>query len=166
MHNTKLVVLGGILACISALFQILPTFLSEAFIILTIFSALPVYLLCRISPKIGITATIASFVVVSLFSIHESLFFLFTNGPIGASLGCFNHSSDNKKLIISATSIVLCITLCIMNFIIGIPIFGTTLPGTLIVQIIIILAFSLIYSFIYLHFCDFTFRKLKKYVIN
>lgn len=58
MQNTKTIVLGGLLACLAALFQVLPLFLSEAFVILTIFSSIPIYIICKINPRIGILATI------------------------------------------------------------------------------------------------------------
>lgn len=165
MHETKTVVLGGLLACMAVLFQILPLFLSEAFAVLTMFSAIPVYIICRINPRIGISSTMVSFFLISLFTTHEALFFICTNGPIGASLGCCSHITSNKKFIIPISSFILSCTLSIMNFIIGIPIFGAPLPGTLVIQILVILVFSFIYSCIYLHLSNFIFKELAK-VIN
>lgn len=163
MQETRKIVLGGLLACAAAFFQTLPVFLSEAFVILTLFSALPIYIICRISPKIGIASTIASFLLISLFSAHEALFFICTNAPVGISLGCSGHFAINKKSVVFISSITLACTLCVMNFIIGIPIFGTQLPGALLIQLLIIAAFSLVYTLIYLYFCNFIFNKLNRF---
>lgn len=67
MNKTKILVTGGLLACLAALFQIVPAALSEAFVILTLFSALPIYLICRMNIRIGLAACIASFILISLF---------------------------------------------------------------------------------------------------
>ncbi|HYE11030.1 MAG TPA: hypothetical protein VEF53_12700 [Patescibacteria group bacterium] len=164
MNKTKLLVLGSLMACISALFQILPVFLSEAFIILTIFSAIPIYIITRLDPKIGLAAAIISFLLIGTFSIHEALFFLFANGPIGFTLGWCCSFTSRKLLIISISSMILSCTLSFLNFIIAVPIFGTPLSGTLITQILIIFTFSIIYTFIYLYFCQLVFRKLNKFI--
>lgn len=166
MHETKKIVLGGLLACAAAVFQTLPVFLSEAFVILTLFSALPIYIICRINPKIGTTSAIASFLLISLFTTHEALFFIFTNATIGVSLGICSHFSCNKKFIVFISSIALSCTLCIMNFIIGIPIFGAPLPGVFLIQLLIIAVFCLVYNLIYLYFCNFIFKKLSKFTKN
>lgn len=163
MSNTKTIVLGSFLACLAALFQILPIFLSEVFVLLTMFSTIPIYIICRINPKIGVVATIASFLLVSLFSTHEALFFICTNGPVGASIGCCHHFINSKKLTIFISSIIVSCTLSIMNFIIGIPIFGAPLPGKFTVQILIIFIFSFIYNFIYYYFSALIFNKINKY---
>ncbi len=165
MQNTKTIVLAGFLACLAALFQLLPLFLSEAFVILTIFSSIPIYIICRINPRLGITAAITSFILISLLSPHEALFFICTNGPVGASLGCFSHYVRNKQIIIFVSSIILSCTLCIMNFIIGIPILGTPLSGTFIIQVFIIIIFSYIYTYVYWYFSQFIFKRLKGFII-
>lgn len=160
MYKTKLMVLGGLMSCIAALFQILPVFLSEAFIILTIFSSMPIYVICRIHPKIGITAAMVSFILISFLSTHEALLFIFTNAPIGISLGSLSHFNSKQLIVVSLTSIILSCSLCILNFIIGIPIFGAQIPGILLIQILIISIFSLIYSFIYFYFSQIIYSKL------
>ena len=153
------------MACIAALIQITPLFLSEAFVILTMFSAIPIYIICKINPKIGVVSTIVSFLIINLLSTHEALFFICSNGPIGTALGYCSYFTSNKKIIIFVSSVILSITISIMNFIIGIPVFGTPLPGTIITQILILLIFSLVYSLIYLYLCEFIFRKIKKFVL-
>lgn len=162
MNNTKLLTYGGMMACMAALFQSLPIFLSEAFVILTLFSALPVYIACRISPKAGLVSLMAAFLLINLISTHEALFFICTNGPVGASLGCLDYYFKNKILIFSLASSILCLTLCVMNFVIGIPVFGTALPGPLFLQIILLLSFSFIYSLAYRSLCRFIYKYVNK----
>ncbi len=165
MQSTKTIVLAGLLACLASLFQLLPLFLSEAFVILTIFSSIPIYIICRISPKIGIYAVITSFILISLLSPHEGLFFICTNGPVGASLGCFSHYVSNKQIIIFVSSIILSCTLCIMNFIIGIPIFGTPLSGALIIQVFLIIVISYMYTYVYWYFSQLIYKRIKNFIL-
>lgn len=54
------------------------------------------------------------------------------------SLGICNCYIDKKSIIWSISSISLTIALSIMNFGIGIPIFGTQFPGGIIIQLLII----------------------------
>lgn len=163
MYKTKILVLGAMMACISAAFQTLPVFLSEAFIILTAFSAIPVYIISRMNPKIGISTAITSFIIIGFFSLHESMLFIFTNGTIGVSLGCFTYYTSKRTIIIPASAVILSATLSIANFAIGIPIFGAPIPATQLIQILIIIAFALCYCIMYSFLCEFIFKKLKRF---
>lgn len=163
MYKTKILVLGALMACISAIFQILPVFLSEAFALLTIFSAIPIYIISRMNPKIGISTAIISFIIISFFSIHEAILFVFTNGTAGAALGCFAYFTNKKAITLPSSAVILSCTLCFVNFAIGIPVFGAPIPGNHLIQVLIIFAFSLVYCFIYSFLCEFIFKKLRRF---
>lgn len=164
MYKTRLLVLGALMACISALFQLAPAFLSEAFIMLTIFSAIPIYLVSRMNPKIGIITGIITFILIGFFSMHEALFFIFTNGTVGVSLGCFTHFTSKKAVFLPLSALVSTAALSMLNYVIGIPIFGVPIPGTFIVQILILLAFALVYCLIFTLFCEYVYRKLGRFI--
>lgn len=162
MCKTRALALGGFMTCIAALLQCLPVFLTEALVILTMLSALPIYIITRVDPKTGIGALAASFILISLFSTHEALFFVFTNGPIGVVLGTLICLKKRKLFVILVSSLVMSFTLSIMNFVIGIPIFGSPIPGNLIIQIVILIVFSIVYSTLYLYLCEIVFNKINR----
>ncbi|AGK96990.1 hypothetical protein [Clostridium pasteurianum] len=165
MINTKTVVIGALFAAIAALFQLIPTFFSEIFVFFTIFSAVPIYIVSRINPKAGVLSYFVASMIVMLFSTHEGLFFLFTNGIIGISLGICSYYMKTKAIIWFLSSLALTSTLSIMNYGIGIPVFGSKIPGIIIIQISIIFLFSTIYNIIYYYFSSFIFNILKRFKI-
>lgn len=159
--KTKTMVIASLLAAMAALFQLMPVLFSEAFLFLTIFSAIPIYIISRINPKVGILSYFVAGIIVMGLSIHEGLFFLCTNGIVGLSLGICNSYTDKKFIIWILGSISLTIALGIMNYGIGIPIFGINIPGLIIIQIGIIFLVSLFYIIGYYYFSSFIYRILK-----
>jgi len=160
--KTKTLVIGSLLAVIAAFFQVMPVLFSEVFIFITIFSALPIYIVSRINPKAGVLSYLVASMLVMLISTHEGLFFLCTNGVIGVSLGIGRYYTNIKTISYIASSLALTTTLSIMNYGIGIPIFGPLIPGGLLIQIVLIFLVSSVYSIIYYHFSEFIFKIIKK----
>ncbi|WP_346887501.1 hypothetical protein [Clostridium sp. UBA1056] len=160
--NTKPIVIGALFAVIAALFQLIPTLLSETFIFLTIFSAVPIYIVSRVNPKAGILSYFVASMIIMILSVHEGLFFLCTNGIVGISLGICSCYKKSKTITWVLSSLMLTITLSIMNYGIGIPVFGSKIPGSLAIQIAIIFAVSTIYNIFYYYFSSFIFKLLEK----
>jgi len=160
--KTKTLVIGALLAVIAAFFQVMPVFFSEVFIFLTIFSAVPIYIVSRINPKAGVLSYFVAGMLVMLLSTHEGLFFLCTNGVIGVSLGVCRYYTKRKTIIYTISSIALTITLSIMNYGIGIPILGNKIPGGMITQLVILFLVSSVCNIIYYFFSEFIFNILKK----
>lgn len=163
MFNTKIVVIGALFAAIAALFQLTPTLFSEAFVFFTIFSAVPIYIVSRINPKVGVLSYFVASMLVMLLSIHEGLFFLCTNGIVGISLGICSYYKKMKVITWFLSSLVLTVTLSIMNYGIGIPVFGIKIPGAMVIQIATIFLFSTIYNIFYYYFSSFIFNLVKKF---
>jgi len=166
MNRTKNIVIGAFMATLAAIFQTLPVLFSEAVVILTILSAVPIYTASRIKPALGVLSYFVASVLVLFVSAHEALFFLCTNGIIGVMLVSCRYYKQKKPIILLISSLAMTISLSFMNYIIGIPVFGVALPGVIIVQIILILLFSFTYNFIYLLFADFLFKRIKKLLLN
>jgi len=160
--KTKNLVIGALLAVITAFFQVMPVLFSEVFLFLTIFSAAPIYIVSRINPKAGALSYLVAGMLVMFISTHEGLFFLCTNGIIGVSLGACSYYTNRKTIIFIISSIALTITLSIMNYGIGIPIFGSKMTGGMIIQLGILFLLSLVCNIIYYWFSDFIFKILKK----
>jgi hypothetical protein len=153
---------GGLLVCLAAVLQLLPASFGEVFVIITIFSSIPIYILSRLNPRAGLIGYIIAAILIFLFNAHEGLFFLFTNGVVGVSLGTFNYRLKSKVLISLFSGFVLTVSLFLVNFIIGIPVLGVSLPGNLMVQVCILMFFSIIYCFIYLFLASYVYEYLKK----
>ena len=160
--KTKTLVIGALLAVIAAFFQVVPVLFSEVVIFITIFSAVPIYIVSRINPKAGILSYLVAGMLIVIISTHEGLFFLCTNGVIGVSLGICRYYTNRKTIIYIISSLALTITLSIMNYGIGIPILGTKIPGGMIIQLVILFFISLICNIIYYYFSDYIFRILRK----
>ena len=162
MLNTKTLIIGSLLAVIAALFQSVPVLFSEIFVLVTVFSAIPIYIVSRINPKAGILSYFVASIIVMLISTHEGLFFLCTNGIIGVSLGICNYYTKRKINIWFISSIILTAALSVMNYGIGIPVFATKIPGGLLIQLSILFLFSAIYNIIYYYFSSFIFNFLNR----
>lgn len=143
------------MAALAAILQAAPVFLTEAAVLLTIFSALPIYISARLNPVTGVLSYLAAFFVIMLLSSHEALFFLCTNGVVGLGLGCLRYVKQKRTVTILLNSIALTVSLSIMNYGIGIPVFGTAIPGGWQLQLLLLYLFSAVYSLIYLLFAEF-----------
>lgn len=153
---------GGLLVCFSVVLQLLPSILGEIFIIATILSALPIFILARINPKVGFIGFIVSTLLILIFNVHEGIFFLATNGLIGYSLGACSYYIKNKWLISLLSGVILLLGLSIINYIIGIPVFGIDIPGNFTIEIFSMFLFSYFYCYIYLLFAKNLFNQLNK----
>lgn len=162
--NIKYITLGAILATIAAMFQLIPNFFSEMFVLFTVFSALPIYIMSRINPKVGILSYLVADFIIILFSVHEGLLFLFTNGMIGLSLGICCYFIKRKSIICIISSAILTIALCILNYGIGIPVFGGVIPGKIVIQLTILLGFSILYNIIYFFIASFIYNRLQGFM--
>lgn len=125
-------------------------------------SALPIYILARMNPRAGVIGFIAADILIFCFNSHEGLFFLFTNGIVGLSLGILSFYTQSRLLISLGSGLSLAFSLSIMNFIIGISVFIIQTPGTFLIQISIVLLFSICYCSIYSSLANFTFHYLNK----
>lgn len=161
MINTRTIMIGALFAAIAALFQLVPVLFSELFLFFTVFSVVPIYIVSRISPKAGIASYLAASTIIIFLSIHEGLFFLCINGIVGMSLGICGHYTRKKIIIWTLSSIVLTITLSIINYGVAIPILGMQIPGKITVQILIIFLISIAYNVLQDYFSDFIYKILK-----
>ncbi|WP_315115105.1 hypothetical protein [uncultured Clostridium sp.] len=163
MVTTKRIIIGAFLICLSVIFQLTPVLFSEIFVFLTVLSGFPMYVISKISPKVGVMAYAISALVILCLSVHESIFFLCTNGIVGLSLGATSYYTNKKLPIVVIASITLTFTLSIINFIIGVPVFGVKIPFSIFIQLGIFFAFAIIYNSIYLRISKFLFKIINKH---
>ena len=162
--KTKMIVIGSLFATIAALFQLTPIFFSELFIFITIFSAIPIYVVSRINYKAGILSYFVASMIVMTLSVHEGLFFLCTNGIVGLSLGICSNYTKRKIIIWFVSALMLTASLSIMNYGIGIPVFGAKIPGAMAVQIGIIFLVSMVYNIFYYYITSFVFKNIQEHM--
>ena len=167
MTSTKQLALAGIFTGLAVLFQVIPCFFSELFIPVTIISTLPIYLISRIKPQIGMASYMAAALLISLISIHEGVFFLCTNGLLGFTLGMSLSKTKKKYVAICIASSALTLSLVFITFILGISVFGfKTLTGIL-PQMFVLLLFSSIYTALLAYLMENLFAFIvKKCFIN
>lgn len=163
--NTRMIVLGGMLTGASVLFQVFPVVFTEFFVIVTMLASLPVYIASRIRPSLGITVFVASGILIWFISPHEGIFFLFANGPTGLLLGVGNYYIKQTHLIPVITALITTITLSLVNYLIGIPVFGLEFKISGWLFIICLYVFLLIYNYLYLFFLKYIFNHLTKVTI-
>ena len=158
--GTRYIVIGGLLAIFTWLFQLLPVVFSEMFIFITVLSSIPVYIGSRIQPKIGAMIYVVAGFLISILSPHEGLFFFFTNGVVGLSLGIARYYTENKFYIGLISGSFLTISLGIMTYLLDILVFGTDIPGNISVQLIILFGFSFLYCSVFNIVSDFIYKRV------
>lgn len=163
MNNTRTLVLGVLLAGLAVIFQLMPVFLSEAVIFLTVLSTVPIYVIARTAPRIGITAYVITGIVISIINIHEGLIYVFTNGIIGLALGIGMYNTRNRVVVCALTALLLAVTLNFLHSFIGIPVLGIDLPEAFLVRMIILLVFSAVYAGIALCLLEQLMKKVNRY---
>ena len=161
MNRTKIIATGVLMAAVATIIQGIPAFLSESFALLTLASAIPVYTAARSNPLSGAISYAATVLLLLFVDPGESLNFLLTNGVVGISQGFTSNFKLKKIPALAASSAALTVTSSIMNFGIGIPVLGVTLPGSAIIQILTTLLISAGYNFGYQIVADFVYQKLQ-----
>lgn len=161
MNRTKIIATGVLMAAVATIIQGIPAFLSESFALLTLASAIPVYTAARSNPLSGAISYVATVLLLLFVDPGESLNFLLTNGVVGISQGLTSNFKLKKIPALAASSAALTVTSSIMNFGIGVPVLGVTLPGNAVIQLLATLVISAGYNFGYQMAADFIYQKLQ-----
>ena len=107
----KNIALSIVLMLISILIHFIHIIVDSLPIYITLFSIIPIYIISRNNPSIGILAYICSFIIIFLFDYYEGLIFILLNGLLGIFLGMLSHYINKKLLISIITSVVLFISI-------------------------------------------------------
>lgn len=162
MMNTKDLAIGAMFAALAAAFQVVPAFFSEAFVFITMLSALPMYVISRKKPSIGLMSFFAATIVILLFSPHEGMFFVFTNGSIGLILGTSTYYFKAKFPVVFACTFVEVILLTILNFGIGVPILGDGVTVAGVSECLLLFVGLFLYIIIYNEFACLVYLRMTK----
>jgi len=150
------------MAAFAVMFQIIPVLFTEVFAFVTSLSALPVYFMSRVHPRTGVMVFFVSAALVMTISIHEGLFFLVVNGPVGLSLGIFHRFTKTKTTAALAASGILTVSLSIVNYALNVPVFSPGLRTSTGLGILILFLFSVVYCSLYINVADLFFRKVNR----
>ncbi len=107
----KNIVLSIVLMLISILIHFTHIVVDNFPLYITLFSIIPIYIISRNDPSIGILAYIGAFMIIFLLDYYEGLIFILLNGLLGIFLGMLSHYINKKLLISIITSIILFISI-------------------------------------------------------
>lgn len=147
--NARLLAVGGVLAALAALFQLIPAFLSEAFLFISILSSMPVLVAAKFKPQVGLMVyTVAGMLILSI-STHEAIFFVLVNGIIGLVLGSGWYFTISGLFTIPITAAAVTVTISCINFFAGIPVLWVNSGYDFITQFSLFFVILLFYCSLY-----------------
>jgi len=109
-----------ILTAVIIVIEVLAAATGEFLVVLTMASTLPIYIICRRSITLGIISYICVGVILLQINPHQLIFFIFTNGLLGISLGFCDKKIMHAVMSILISGIMLFIGIIITVNLIGI----------------------------------------------
>lgn len=85
--KTRILTASALMTAITLVLETTAALCGEPMVIITVLSALPIYISTRLSIKGGIISYFTTALLLGFLSPHQMVFFVFTNGLIGISLG-------------------------------------------------------------------------------
>ncbi len=137
----------------------IPIICSEKLAFITILSIIPIYIISRKSPSIGLISYILTFLLIAISNQTEGIRFLFINGLLGLFLGMFSYYIRKKVLMSLLMGGILYISINGMCNIVNINTINDFCLNTLMIQFIAILL-CVLYSLITLIICDYLYKKI------
>jgi hypothetical protein len=162
MDISRYISIGGILTTIAVLFQSAPLFLPVLGLALSPLSTLPIAIAAVLNVSLGFTVFFSSVLILTMFSVQETIIMFFTTGLLGIVMGTFLY---RKGLIISIlfSSIALSLGMISLTYVIRISSF-VDFTNSLSTYLIFIIFF--IFSFVYASIWNICFRKFMDYLIK
>lgn len=161
-NSAQIVCFGGILSALAVLFQSSPIFLPVFGMLLSPFATLPIAAAAASSASTGVISFLSATVIISFISPQEGVIFFLTTGSFGLVLGlCHNGKKAVHCIAISAAALFTGIN--ILMRIAGIASFSSiNLNMPLIIEIFVLVIFSLLYSCLWLLILNLVVRLIKK----
>lgn len=157
MFNTKALTRAAILTGLVIMVEVCVAKTGEFFTFLTIFSALPLYMISRRQFSLGmISYGVINFILFTV-SPHQMFFFMFTNGIVGLSLGGTVSWLKQRYKRIVVCGVLLTIGLEAITSIIGIQL---PLWGGIVGKLLVFYSFACLYIAV----IDYLFGKIQGYL--
>lgn len=151
--------MAGILTGLAIVLQVLPGLLSTQAVLLTVLSALPIFIITRIQPILGPLAYWLAGLLLFVVAPQQSVFFILVNGPLGVLLGIGPLYSGDNRLISLITGMVVAINVGIILFGFQVQIFGAWLMGPLALQMAILALISFLFCYAYLRLANLVLKQ-------
>lgn len=162
MSIARFISIGSILTTVAVLFQSAPLFLPVIGLAVSPLSTLPIAIAAVSNASLGFTVFFSSVLILTIFSVQETIILTFTTGLLGIVMGTFLY---RKGIIISIlfSSITLSLGMISLTYIIKISAFVdfTSSLSTSLTFLIF-----LIFSFIYTSIWNICFEKFMNYLIK
>jgi hypothetical protein len=159
---TKKLVFTALMAALAAILQSTGGLLPGIGYLLSPFATAPILLIALISFRLRVLSYLLTICLLLLIQPSELVIFPFTTGLLGMSLGWTLLAIDRRFEIVITNGLLLFLGICIPLYGFGFPVFGPTFSTSFSLPVLlIILGFSLLYSWIWLQFGLFFLRKIK-----
>ncbi|TCL58312.1 hypothetical protein EDC14_10425 [Hydrogenispora ethanolica] len=150
--------LALILTGLAVILQWLPGLLGAEFALVTVLSALPIFILTRARPLLGPFGYWAAGLLLFAVNPQQSAFFILVNGPLGVLLGLGPLYSGNDRLVALITGLVVTFNMAIIMFGMNVHYFGIWLPGPFPVQLAVLTLASFLFCYAYLSLGNLVLR--------
>lgn len=156
----KFISIGGVLTTLTVLFQSAPLFLPVIGMAMSPFSTLPIAIAAVINISLGLAVYFSSILILTMFSVQETLILCFTTGLLGVVMGALLY---RKGLLISIllSSIDLTIGMILLTSVIRFSAF-VDITGSYSISLTLLIYF--IFSIVYTSIWNIFFRKFINYL--
>lgn len=160
--KTNELTFAAVLTALILVIEVLAAKTGEALVILTIFSTLPLYILTCKKVKLGLMSYSIVALVLCMINFHQLIFFLFTNGLIGLTLGILSQYRKALRVVVTASISVM--GLLGVSLVLGINLFEMVYKEAMIVGVIVIFVLMMIYCWFYDWFAKMIDERVNKII--
>ncbi len=165
LSKTRKLVLVALLSSVGAILQSTGGFLLGVGIFLSPLATAPIIFCSIISNFFSFYSYILTILLLVILQPSELLVFPFTTGMLGIGIGISFRYFKRRIYIILMGMAVLSIGIFILLYILKFPILGSTIPTSFQTKnVLSILLFTFMYSWIWVEISYTSFRKLKTYL--
>lgn len=163
--KTKKLILGGIFACIAAVFQTAGGFLPGIGYLLSPLATAPILLYSMLSVPFGLLVYFQTMILLFILQPTELFVFPFTTGLLGLNIGAAFHFFRHRINIIATGTFTLMLGISALLFILRYPILGPAISDNFsYLTIGIILFFCFLYSWLWVEIALIIFKRLKVFI--
>ncbi|WP_394120291.1 hypothetical protein [Planococcus donghaensis] len=157
--HTHMLIISALLAALAAIFQSAGGLVPGIGYLISPFSTLPIVVASCISLASGFFAYVVAIGLLLMLQPGELFIFPFTIGLLGLAIGLSIKLLERRLPIVLLSGAVLFMGISFVAFVLQFPIFGST-PATGGAILLIMLVFSLIYSFLWVEISRFFLRRI------
>ncbi|WHT48024.1 YybS family protein [Sporosarcina thermotolerans] len=155
---------AALMSALAAVLQSAGGFLPGVGFFISPFATAPIFMATLISFRWGSVSYLLTIFLLVLIQPSELMIFPFTTGVLGIAVGWAIRTQVNRLNAIFIGEIVLFIGICIPLFVLGFPVFGPGVSSLNLITVLMILGFSLFYSWVWIEFGLFLIRRLRRFL--